>query len=104
MNLVVERGRGDLDSLVRQMDRGYLVWGCQGAHTANVETGDFSFVASPGLKIEHGEIVGGVSGALVSGNVMDLLGGVEMVGSDQKDFGSSLMPSMVFRDVRITTG
>lgn len=104
MNLVVERGRGDLDSLVRQMDRGYLVWGCQGAHTANVETGDFSFVASPGLKIEHGEIVGGVSGALVSGNVMGLLGGVEMVGSDQKDFGSSLMPSMVFRDVRITTG
>lgn len=104
MNLTVSGGGGDLFDLVSEIDRGYMVWGCQGAHTSNMVTGDFSFVASPGFKIEHGEIVGGVKGAMVSGNIIDLLRNVSAVGNDKTDFGSSFMPSMTFSDVKITTG
>ena len=104
LNLVVRGSDGRLDDLISEIDSGYLIWGCQGAHTSNSQTGDFSFVASPGLKIKRGDIVGGVQGAMVSGNILGLLSEVESIGDDMTDFGSSLMPSMSFRDVRITTG
>lgn len=97
-------GRGSLDTLIGSVDHGYLVWSCQGAHTSNTETGGFSFVASPCLLIEDGEVVGGVRGAMVSGNVTDLLAQVERVGADVKDFGNALMPSVLIGGVRITTG
>lgn len=91
-------------SLIESVDHGYLVWACQGAHTSNTETGGYSFVASPGLLIEGGEVVGGVRGAMVSGNVSELLSNVERVGADVKDFGNALMPSALFKDVKVTTG
>ncbi len=97
-------GRGSLKSLIESVDHGYLVWACQGAHTSNTETGGFSFVASPGLLIEKGEVVGGVRGAMISGNVNDLMTNVERVGADVVDFGCALMPSLLFNEVKITTG
>jgi PmbA protein len=96
--------RGSMKSLIESVDHGYLVWGCQGSHTSNTETGGFSFVASPGLLIKNGEVVGGVRGSMVSGNVTDLMKNVERVGADVVDFGSALMPSILFRNVKITTG
>lgn len=102
--LEIGRGKGDMHDLISEVDDGYLIWGCQGAHTGSPETGAFSFVASPGLKIERGEIVGGVQGVMLSGNIIDLLQSVGRVGSDQADFGCSLMPSVLFQDVKITTG
>ena len=104
LNLTVRGGKGDLETLISEIDHGYLVWGCQGAHTSNTQTGDFSFVASPGLKIKNGEISGSVQGAMVSGNVVHLLSNLEVIGNDHTDFGCSIMPSMAFRDVKITTG
>ncbi len=104
LNLQLAPGRGTLSSLIGSVDRGYLVWGCQGAHTSNTETGDFSFVASPGLRIERGETVGGVRGVMISGNVSDLMSNVERVGADVEDFGNALIPSVLFSNVRITTG
>jgi len=102
--LQLSPGRGNMKSLIGSVDHGYLVWGCQGAHTSNTETGGFSFVASPGLLIEKGEVVGGVQGAMVSGNIADLMRSVERVGADVVDFGNALMPSVLFRDVKVTTG
>lgn len=97
-------GRGSLDSLVASVDHGYLVWACQGAHTSNTETGGFSFVASPGLLIEDGEVVGGIRGAMISGGMDDLMMNAERVGADVVDFGNALMPSVLFKDVKVTTG
>jgi len=102
--LHLKPGTKSLDELVREVDRGYLVWSCQGAHTSSPETGMFSFVASPGLLIEKGHIVGCVRGAMISGNIADLMSNAEKVGSDLTDFGSTLMPSVLFTGVRVTTG
>lgn len=103
-NLQVKPGRGDMEKIISGIDHGYFVWGCQGVHTSNFETGNFSFVASPGLLIEKGELVGGVRGAMLSGNIIELLANIDIIGSEVQDFGGSLMPTMSFRDVRITTG
>ncbi|HIH01971.1 TPA: TldD/PmbA family protein [Thermoplasmata archaeon] len=102
--LEVNRGKGDMHDLISEVDDGYLVWDCQGSHTGSSETGAFSFVASPGLKIENGDIVGGVRGAMLSGNIVELLSSIDRIGADRADFGCSLMPSVLFDGVRITTG
>lgn len=102
--LQMSKGTGSMSSIIESVDHGYLVWGCQGAHTSNTETGGFSFVASPGLLIEKGEVIGGVQGAMVSGNISSLMRNVERVGSDVVDFGNSLMPSVLFNKVKMTTG
>jgi len=102
--LEVAPGSGDMDDLVSEVDDGYLVWDCQGAHTSSPETGAFSFVASPGLRVKKGDIVGGVQGVMLSGNIIDLMRNVTRVGADQADFYNSFMPSILFRDVKITTG
>jgi len=104
LNLEFRPGRGDLDSLISEVDDGYLIWGCQGGHTSDAETGDFSFVSSPCFKILRGGVVGGVRGAMVSGNIVDLLGSVVAVGADVKDFGNALVPSMLVEEVRMTSG
>lgn len=104
LSLQLSPGRGSLKSLVESVDHGYLVWGCQGAHTSDTETGGFSFVASPAMLIEDGEVVGGVRGAMITGNLDELMRNVERVGADVVDFRGALMPSVLFRDVKVTTG
>jgi predicted Zn-dependent protease len=56
------------------------------------------------MKIEKGEIVGGVRGVMMAGNLLDLMKRVDRLGSDVVDFGCSLMPTILFRDVKVTTG
>jgi len=104
LNLEVQPGKGNWESLASKIDHGYLVWACQGAHTSNFESGAYSFVPSPCLLIKKGEVVGGVRGAMVSGNVLELMKNLEMVGSDVTDLGSGIMPSMSFRELKITAG
>jgi len=103
-NLEVIPERLSWRELCEDIRRGYLVWSCQGGHTSNVETGNFSFVANPGMLVENGEVVGGVRGAMVSGNLPDLLRGADVVGGDTRDLEGCLMPSIRFRDVRVDTG
>jgi len=54
--------------------------------------------------MERREVVGGVRGAMVSGNVVELMKNLEMVGSDVTNLGSGIMPSMSFRELKITAG
>ncbi len=104
LNISVKPGKGSLRDLISEVDHGYLVWGCQGAHTSNVETGDFSFVASPGFLIERGSVVGCVKGAMLSGNLLSLFSGIEKVGGDPVDFGNMVCPSLLVGGVKVTTG
>lgn len=104
LNLEFKPGQGDLGDLISEVDDGYLVWGCQGGHTSDAETGDFSFVPSPCFRILRGGIIGGVRGAMISGNALDLVGRVAAVGEDVKDFGNALVPSMLVEGVRVTSG
>jgi PmbA protein len=104
LNISITPGKGSLRDLISEVDHGYLVWGCQGAHTSNVETGDFSFVASPGFLIERGSVVGCVKGAMLSGNLLSLFSGIEKVGGDPVDFGNMVCPSLLVGGVKVTTG
>lgn len=103
LNMSFKPGKGSLKDLISEVDHGYLVWGCQGAHTSNVETGDFSFVPSPCFLIEGGVIVGCVKAAMMSGNILDIFSGIERIGGDLMDLKSTVCPSLLVGGMKITT-
>ncbi|MGD2249960.1 MAG: TldD/PmbA family protein [Candidatus Methanofastidiosia archaeon] len=80
---------------------GYYILGLQGAHGSNPESGDFSVVCSPALKIRNGEITGGVTGMMLSDNIYNLLTQVDAVGNDSEVGDISILPSVRFQEVNI---
>jgi PmbA protein len=55
------------------LTRDFLVYSLQGAHSSNPASGEFSVVATPAWKIEKGIIVHSVKGAMLAGNVFEVL-------------------------------
>jgi PmbA protein len=91
-NLWIEPGAGDLEGLVRGMDRGLLVTSMFG-HGFNPVTGDFSRGAR-GTWIERGERAFPVEEITIAGNLGAMLEGVEAVGADLRFLGSLGAPSL----------
>jgi PmbA protein len=91
-NLWIEPGTGDLEALVRGLDRGLLVTGMFGMGF-NPVTGDFSRGAH-GFWIERGERVRPVEEFTIAGNLGTMLAGVEAVGADLRFLGSLGAPSL----------
>ncbi|HEY8119893.1 MAG TPA: TldD/PmbA family protein [Myxococcota bacterium] len=91
-NLSLEPGSGDLESLVRGVDRGLLVTGMFGMGF-NPVTGDFSRGAH-GFWIERGERVHPVQEITIAGNLGTMLGEIEALGADVRVLGSLGAPSL----------
>ena len=98
--MVIPPGEYEREELLTVKD-GYYVLGLQGAHGSNPESGDFSVVCSPTFRIRNGEITGGVSGMMVSGNIYSLLHKVDAVGRDTRVNEISILPSIRFKDVNV---
>lgn len=91
-NLWLEPGAGDLETLVRGMDRGLLVTGMFG-HGFNPVTGDFSRGAR-GFWIENGVRAFPVEEITIAGNLGEMLTNVEAIGADLRFMGSLGAPSL----------
>ncbi len=98
--MVIAPGKYGEEELLNVKD-GYYVLGLQGAHGSNPESGDFSVVCTPACRIRNGEITGGVTGMMVSGNVYSLLHKVDAVGCDMKANEISILPSIRFNNVNV---
>lgn len=81
-NLVVEGDSMPDDALIKSVKRGLLITGIMGAHTGNINQGEFSLNISSGYLIEEGKLVGKVKGCMIAGNIYDLFQKVEAVGSE----------------------
>ncbi len=102
-NLVIEGGKKDKNSIIGELENGFLVSGFQGAHSSNPDTGDFSVVANPAFKIENGKIVGSTV-FMLSGNIYSVLKDVADISSDQRKIvmmGNGVLPSMLFENMKI---
>jgi PmbA protein len=91
-NLWIEPGAGDLEALVRGLDRGLLVTGMFG-HGFNPVTGDFSRGAH-GFWIERGERAFPVEEITIAGNLGAMLESVEAIGADLRFLASLGAPSL----------
>jgi PmbA protein len=93
-NCFLKPGSSSLESLLKQMDRGFYVTDLLGTHTANTISGAFSLGAE-GFLVEGGAIRDPVRGVTIAGNVHDLFKHIDAVGSDLRFFGSYGAPSML---------
>ena len=79
--------------LLAEMERGYLVTGVIGAHTANPVSGDFSVEARNVFSVEDGVSSRPIRSLMLAGNVFDLLGSME-AGRDPRMVGSAVVPTV----------
>jgi PmbA protein len=79
-NLTVDPTAGDLNDLLKKMDRGLLVTELMG-HGVNGLTGDYSRGAS-GFWVEGGKIQYPVEEITVAGNLKDMFRAIAAIGND----------------------
>ena len=103
-NLVLVQGKGDVEGLVREMKDGVLVKGyLVGAGHSNAVTGDFSVTAGGAFKVENGAVAFPLKPCTVAGNLYEALKNIVVIGSDSKNFGSVICPSVVIDKVVVST-
>ncbi len=92
-NFFIENGAVPREALMKGIDRGMLITEVMGMHTANAISGDFS-VGAAGFLIEGGAVTVPVKGIAISGNILDIFRGVDMVGNDLRFYGAVGSPSL----------
>lgn len=80
-NTFISPGDHDPEEIIRSVDHGFFV-NKMGGGQVNTVTGEFVFEVSEGYIIEKGRIGEIVRGATLIGNGPDVLGSIDMVGSD----------------------
>ncbi|KLO21692.1 TldD/PmbA family protein [Marinitoga sp. 1155] len=102
INLLVEPGELNFNELIKKLDNGIIITSLEGLHSgANPISGEFSLGAQ-GLKVENGEIVGGVEQITVSGNFLNILKNIEAIGNDMWiSFGGAISPSVIVSEIDI---
>ena len=81
-NLIVEGNCISDETLIKGIERGLYITGVMGAHTGNINQGEFSLNISSAYLIENGELTGKVKGAMIAGNIYDLFKNVESIGTE----------------------
>ncbi len=100
-NFVVRPGKGQLEDLVSEIDKGIL---CRyTGDRPNMTTGDLSAMVMEGFFIKGGEIQHPVKNTLIGINMRDLLQRVQRVGADTRVLKSVVSPSLLIESAKITS-
>lgn len=100
-NLYLAPGGNPPQALLAGVERGVLITDLLGMHTANQISGDFS-VGAAGFYLEGGEVIHPVKGIAVSGNLLELFRGVDMVADDLRFFGSVGAPGFRVAELEVS--
>jgi PmbA protein len=99
-NFVFISGDRSAEDLVGGVDEGLVVYGVQGAHSSNPESGEFSVVAAPAWKIEGGSVVYAVREVMLAGSIFDVLKNVSALGNNVRKVGQLVAPWIRVEDVK----
>jgi PmbA protein len=99
-NFTFEEGSRSAEELVGEVEEGLIVYGVQGAHSSNAESGEFSVVATPVWKIEGGEVAYAVRDVMLAGVFFDVLRNVSALGSNVRKMGQLVAPWIRVENVR----
>jgi len=83
-NLVLKPGMGRREDLIREVKSGILVRGFIGAHTSNVQSGDFSLALDCVFRIENGDLTFPVKHAMIGGNMPSILRQLRLAAGNSK--------------------
>lgn len=100
-HLCLERGTEDMVQNLKGLKRILKITDIMGMHTANPITGEFS-VGVSGLLMEEGVPLYPVREAAISGNIYELFSRVMAVGTDIREFGDVLCPSVLIDAVDLS--
>jgi len=89
------------EELISEVDDGLLVYYLQGAHSSNPASGEFSVVATPAWKIQDGEIAYATKGAMLAGNIFQMLKKVAMLANNERKLGQLVAPWVLVEDVKV---
>lgn len=89
------------EELISEAKEGLLVYFLQGAHSSNLASGEFSVVATPAWKIENGEIAYATKGAMLSGNVFQLLTNISELANNERKIGQLVAPWVLVENVKV---
>ena len=105
-NLIVEGDSLPDDEIIKGVKRGLYITGVMGAHTGNINQGEFSMNISSGFLIEDGVFKGKVKGAMIAGNIYELFKSIEAIGTKMEPMRSifyhmGYAPMVKFSEVNI---
>lgn len=100
-HLCMEPGREDMKQNLKGLKRVLKITDIMGMHTANPITGEFS-VGVSGLFMEEGDPLYPVREAAISGNIYELFSRVMAVGTDMREFGGVLCPSVLIDAIDVS--
>jgi PmbA protein len=92
-NFYIAPGKRSQDAIIKETGEGFYLTEVMGMHTANPISGDFSLGAA-GIWIHNGELTTPVRGMVIAGNILELLAGVDAVGSDLRFFAGRGAPTV----------
>ncbi|MEM2937285.1 MAG: TldD/PmbA family protein [Candidatus Bathyarchaeia archaeon] len=94
-------GKKSPEELISEVDEGLLVYSLQGAHSSNPASGEFSVVASPAWKIKEGKIVHAVKGAMLAGNIFEVMKNVSALANNERKIGPLVAPWILVESVKV---
>jgi len=94
-------GNKSTDELISEVQDGLLVYYLQGAHSSNPASGEFSVVATPAWKIENGEIVYATKGAMLAGNIFQVLKNISALANNERKIGQLVAPWVLVENVKV---
>jgi len=94
-------GKRSAEELVSEVDSGLLVYYLQGAHSSNPASGEFSVVATPAWKIEHGEIARATRGVMLAGNIFQVLKNISGLANNERKAGQIVAQWVCVENVKI---
>jgi PmbA protein len=101
-HLSISPGTASFSDLIQSIDRGIIIAGALGAHSGNVQNGDFSIGLSPGLYVEKGEIIGQVKDAMAAGNIYHTLKNIVAIEDALCPASGGNFPSLLFDNINVT--
>jgi PmbA protein len=99
-NFTFKKGNKTPEELVGEVKEGLIVYGVQGAHSSNPESGEFSVVATPVWKIEGGEVAYAVRDVMLTGVFFDALKNVSALGNNVRKMGQLVAPWIRVENVK----
>jgi len=99
-NFTFTGGNRTPEELVGEVGEGLIVYGVQGAHSSNPESGEFSVVATPVWKIEDGNVAYAVREVMLTGVIFDVLRNVSALGNNVRKMGQLVAPWIRVENVR----
>ncbi|MBI5631526.1 MAG: TldD/PmbA family protein [Elusimicrobia bacterium] len=91
-NFYLAPGSVSREQIISDTKDGILVLDVMGMHMADPISGEFS-VGVSGISIERGRLGSPVKSAMISGNLLEILGGIDAVGNDLAFYGSLGSPT-----------